>query len=120
MKVIRPTDKAREWLRKEHPEVPCSRCAYCGTIGTDSCICYDSTMSAMMNIPYSHGAMGSCGFKWELKAAAREAYDRITYMGDVESLPPLVRDAYAILTEGLDNERKIRWNNERDEKGGAE
>lgn len=33
MTVIRPTDKAREWLRKEHPEVPCSRCAYCGTIG---------------------------------------------------------------------------------------
>ena len=116
MKVIRATDKARAWLRKNHPSVPCSRCAYCGVIGTNSCLCYDSTMSSTMNIPYSHGiGTGSCEFKWELKAAAQEAYDRITYMGGIESLPPMVRDAYAILQEGIDHERMIRWNNEHEE-----
>ena len=111
MKVIRPTDETRAWLRKAHPDVRCSRCAYCGTIGESSCLCYDSTMSATMNIPYSHGAQ-SCHFKWELKCAAREAYDRITYMGYVDSIPPEVQDAYKILREGLEHERKIRWNNE--------
>lgn len=114
MTVIRPTDRAREWLRKTHPDVPCSKCAYCGTIGLDSCLCYDSTMSASMNIPYSHGAQNSCGFKWELKSAAQEAYNRMTYMGEIEKLPPMVQDAYAILQEGLEHERKIRWNNERE------
>lgn len=116
MTVIRPTDRAREWLRKEHPDVPCSRCAYCGTIGERVCLCYDSTMSAVMHIPYNIGPQ-SCGFKWELKSAAREAYDRITYMGGIEDLPPMVQDAYAILQEGLEHERKIRFNNERE--GGA-
>ncbi len=121
MKVIRATDKARAWLRKEHPDVPCSRCAYCGVIGTDSCLCYDRTMSATMHIPYSHGAgTGPCGFMWELKAAAQEAYDRMTYMGGIESLPPMVQDAYAILEDAIDHERKIRWNNEREMEGGAE
>lgn len=113
MTVIRPTDEAREWLHKTHPNVPCSRCAYCGVIGRDSCMCIDSTMTASMRIPYSHGAQ-SCGFKWELKAAAQEAYDRMTYMGGIDTLPPMVQDAYAILREGLEHERKIRWNNEKE------
>ena len=111
MKMIRATDEARAWLHKEHPDVPCSRCAYCGTIGLDSCICYDNTMSASMVIPYSHGAMNSCGFKWDLKAAAKEAYDRITYAGCIDALPPMVQDAYAILQEGIDHERRIASNN---------
>lgn len=113
MTVIRPTDKAREWLRKEHPEVPCSRCAYCGTIGERACLCYDSTMSAVMHIPYNTGPQ-SCGFKWELKSAAQEAYDRMTYLGGIKDLPPMVHDAYAILQEGLEHERKIRFHNERE------
>lgn len=107
MQVIRPTDKARAWLRKTHPDVPCSQCAYCGTIGENSCVCYDSTLSSMMNIPYSHSVQ-SCGGKWELKSAAQEAFDRITYMGGVDKLPPMVQDAYAILKEGLEHERIIR------------
>lgn len=75
-------------------------------------------MTAPMNIPYDIGPH-SCGFKWELKAAAQEAYDRMTYMGGIDELPPLVQDAYSILQEGLEHERKIRWNNEREE-GDAE
>ena len=117
MKFVRPTDKAREWLRKTHPDVPCSQCAYCGVIGQDSCVCIDSTMTASMCIPYSHGAQ-SCGFKWELKAAAQEAYDRMTYMGDINKLQPMVQDAYAILKEGLEHERKIQCHKEHEE-GGA-
>ena len=112
MKMIRATEKARAWLRKTHPDVPCSRCAYCGTIGVDSCLCYDSTISATMCIPYSHGAQNSCGFKWELKAAANEALTRIEYFGGVEKLPHMVQDAYAILKDGVEHERKIQWNNE--------
>ena len=50
MRVIRPTEKAREWLRRTHPDVP-----------------------------------------------------------------PMVQDAYAILKEGLENERKIRCNKEQEE-----
>ena len=112
MKVIRADEKARAWLRETHPDVPCSRCAYCGTICEDMCQCYDSTMSAKMWISYSHGAQNSCGFKWELKAAANEALTRIEYMGGIEKLPHMVQDAYAILKEGVEHERKIRWNNE--------
>lgn len=55
-----------------------------------------------------------CGFKWELKSAAREAYDRMTYLGGIKDLPPMVQDAYAILQEGLEHERKIRFHNERE------
>ena len=114
MRVIRPTEKSRGWLRKEHPELQCSICAYCGAIGERECVCYDSTMSAMMRVPYSMGPQ-SCGFKWELKSAAQEAYDRMTYMGNIDKLPPMVQDAYAILKEGLEHDRKIRCNNEHEE-----
>ena len=113
MIVIRANNKARGWLRKTHPEVRCSRCAYCGVIGERSCMCYDSTMTAHMNIPYNIGPQ-SCGFKWEIMSAAQEAYDRMTYMGGIEDLPPMVQDAYAILQEGLEHERKIRINNEKE------
>ena len=114
MILIRAAERARGWLRKEHPDVPCSRCAYCGVIGEAGCLCYDSTMSSHIYIPYSHGAgTGPCGFKWELKAAAEEACSRLAYMG-AESLPPMVRDAYDILSEGLEHERKIRWHNEQE------
>lgn len=114
MNIKRATDESRAWLRKVHPDVPCSLCAYCGTIAEGYCWCYDNTMSAKMAIPYSHGAQLSCGFKWELKAAAREAYNRMTYMGGIDKLPPMVRDAYAILEEGIEHERKITSNNERE------
>ena len=114
MIVIRPTDKAREWLHNTHPDVPCSQCAYCGVIGENSCTCYDGTLSAQMCIPYSHGSQ-PCGFKWELKAAAQEAYSRMTYLGNIDKLPPMVQDAVAILEEGLDHERKIRCQNEHEE-----
>ena len=32
MIVIIANDKAREWLRKIHTNVRCSRCAYCGVM----------------------------------------------------------------------------------------
>ena len=118
MKILQATDEARAWLRKKHPDVRCSRCAYCGAIGSYGCVCYENATSELMMIPYAHGEH-SCGFKWDLKSAAREAYDRIAYMGGVDSLPPMVRDAYAILGEGLEHERKIIQHNESEDRNGS-
>ena len=42
----------------------------------------------------------------------------MTYMGDIDKLPPMVQDAYAILKEGLEHERKIQCHKEHED-GGA-
>lgn len=108
----RPLRLSREWLKKNHPDVRCSKCAYCGVIGNDSCLCYDNTLSASMNIPYSHG-MQPCEFRWELKESVREALNRIEYFGEVDKLPPMIQDAIAILKEGIEHDDKIESYSER-------
>lgn len=106
--MIRPLRSERAWLKRNHPDVRCSYCAYCGVIGSNSCLCYDNTLSKCMNIPYSHG-MQPCEFRWELKASVKEALNRIAFFGDVDKLPPLIQDAIAILEEGIEHDDKIEF-----------
>lgn len=97
--------KAREWLHKKHPDIRCWACARCKGIGELSCCCRDDYGNYML-VPYSHGIQ-SCDFVRTVEEAAREAHDRLAYMG-YESLPPMVKDVFNILDESLAHARKQR------------
>lgn len=102
MKDAKPTRAEREWLHKQHPDVPCWRCARCYNIGELSCLCKDDYHNCMV-IPYN-AEHNSCMFVWDLAEAAREAHSRLAYMG-YDSLPPMVKDVYDILEQAIDHER---------------
>jgi len=101
---------AREWLHKEHPDVPCWRCARCQGIGVSACTCRDDNGSIMV-IPYN-AEHNSCMFVWDVEAAAREARSRLGFMG-YESLPPMVKDVYNILDSSLSYQAKLDRENAR-------
>lgn len=101
------TDEKRAWLRDSHHELDCWRCArYCGhqckADGTIRIVCGADDprdVARMVLTPEQANACTGC-FRWELKAAAREALARLRYIG-MEALPPMARDVVEFLDEAV-------------------